>query len=187
MNESVDPGPIGTRRAGLLQGRLEDAKDRRIAELESACAFEHQGRVNLGERVAELEKDVTRLEAQLDASVLEDALDSEARLAARVHKLEAERQEWADKRQALEVRIGTKDRRIAELETCIARDRAWFKMRMAEEGAEQDRLRAILDEVEQFLFEVDKPGTYDDDTERSDDIAELRSRVRAALAGEEKP
>jgi hypothetical protein len=58
---------------------------------------------------------------------------------------------------------------------------------MAEEGAEQDRLRAILDEVEQFLFEVDKPGTYDDDTERSDDIAELRSRVRAALAGEEKP
>jgi uncharacterized coiled-coil protein SlyX len=126
VNESVDPGPIGTRRAGLLQGRLEDAKDRRIAELESACAFEHQGRVNLGERVAELEKDVTRLEAQLDASVLEDALDSEARLAARVHKLEAERQEWADKRQALEVRIGTKDRRITELE------------------AERDRLRAAL-------------------------------------------
>jgi chromosome segregation ATPase len=91
-----------------IEERREDAKDRRIAELE---------------------KDVTRLEAQLDASVLEDALDSEARLAARVHKLEAERQEWADKRQALEVRIGTKDRRIAEL------------------VAERDRLRVALTDL----------------------------------------
>jgi chromosome segregation ATPase len=157
VNESVDPGPIGTRRAGLLQGRLEDAKDRRIAELESACAFEHQGRVNLGERVAELEKDVTRLEAQLDASVLEDALDSEARLAARVHKLEAERQEWADKRQALEVRIGTKDRRITELE------------------AERDRLRAALARIEHYPFEVMR--------EAYEDRAGMYEIARAALAG----